>query len=255
MSQDRRGTLFEFGPSRKRSRPDENGDDAGDQTDTAVHETVNSRIVREPLLKQALNSSSAQASTRTPTRPSSAIINKLHIPQNQDPWKEFKPLLHVLQGGPAVLAHSIPPMEQLFAIRTVAAADKDKHLRGIQHLSLFPGRGIDHIRGIFDWAGKLFIVTEYVRPNLSQIITSEFHPTEAHPTEAHPTEAHLTEAHLAFIAHALIRSAGDLLPHQTDSLTRPRWRTSWFGSWTKAPSSVQQKSFMSWNHTAGPPKQ
>lgn len=208
MNQDRRGTRFEFGPSPKRSRPNENGDDAGDQIRIAFHETFDSRNEKEPRLKQALTSSSAQVSTRNPTPPRSTIIDELYAPQSQDPWKEFKPLLQILQGVPAVLAQSIPPQEQLYAIRSVATADKDKHLRSIQQLSLFPGGGIDRIRDIFDWAGKLFIVTEYVRPNLSQIITCEIRPTEAQ---------------LAFIAHRVstLPELSQVIPADSKDIGQP----------------------------------
>lgn len=157
MNQDRRGTRFEFGPSPKRSRPND-GDETENQVRTDFHETFDFRRERGPRLKQPLTSSSAQDSSRNPTSPRSTIMDERFAPQSQDPWKKFKPLLQILQGVPAVLAQSIPPREQLYAIRTVAMEDKDKHLRSVQQLSLFPGGGIDRIRNIFDWGGKLFML-------------------------------------------------------------------------------------------------
>lgn len=186
-SVDRRGTRFFF--DRKRSRPDAEGEDDADgrgegdidQVDVIASKIADSRTKPNAASAPATsNSHSLRNPTKSRTHHGSVEILKLQIPQNQNPWKKFKPLLQVRQGCPAIMARSIPPDQQLYAVRSIASTEKDKHLRAIQQLSLFPGRGIDQVRETFDWSGTMFVVTQYVKPSLSQIITSQDRPTEAH---------------------------------------------------------------------------
>jgi hypothetical protein len=190
-SSDRRFTRLEFGLGnpRKRSKLGQDGeDDEDDRPNVIASKTINSQTERDAALtKFTSGSPSPRQLTKIPTRYGSAEIGRLHLPQNQDPWKKFKPLLHVRQGCPAIMARSIPPDWQLYAVRSIST-EKDKHLHAIQQLGLCPGRGVDWVQEIFDWSGKLFIVTKYVKLSLSQIITSQDRPTEGH---------------IAFIAHVV----------------------------------------------------
>ncbi|KIW24805.1 uncharacterized protein PV07_10496 [Cladophialophora immunda] len=181
---DRRGTRFIF--DRKRFRSEDEGDDDGEEGGIDQADMIASKWVNSPTkpdrasIQSTPNSHSPRNLTKIRTRHGSIEIGKLPLPQSQDPWKKFKPLLHVRQGCPAIMARSIPPDQQLYAVRSVTSAEKDKHLRAIQQLGLCPGRGIDRVQETFDWSGTLFVVTQYVKPSLSQIITSQDRPTEAH---------------------------------------------------------------------------
>jgi hypothetical protein len=106
----------------------------------------------------------------------------------EDPWKSLKPLLKVRQGCPAILACSIPHEWEAYAVRSIPPTDKDEHLKAIQKLSFYRSEGFDPVWKMFDWSGKLFVVTKYIETTLSQIITGMGRPSEAH---------------IAFIAHAV----------------------------------------------------
>jgi len=181
--QDRRDTRFGFAldisPNKGKSR--DNRSNGRDQERVTVPKNVRLRPQNDgTLVRPASDTSPAPRSTANPTRRDPVDMNKIHLPQNQDPWGKFKPLLQILQGCPAMMAHRIPPSEQLYAIRSIDGQDKDIHLRAVQQLGLAPGRGIQLVRETFDWDEKLFILTDYIKPSLSQIITSDVRPTEAH---------------------------------------------------------------------------
>lgn len=174
---DRRGTRFFF--DRKRSRPNDGEEDDVDGRGERHIDEVDVVAFKPNAASIQATSHSIRNSTKSRTHHGSVEIMKLQVPQNQNPWKKFKPLLQVRQGCPAIMARSIPPDQQLYAVRSIASTEKDKHLRAIQQLSLFPGRGVDQVRETFDWSGTLFVVTQYVKPSLSQIVTSQDRPTEA----------------------------------------------------------------------------
>lgn len=182
---DRRDTLLAFNKRDLQSTSKSNRNSEEHESGSrAVASNARDNLGASPALLQSLL---PQKLTQNLRQEGPSRTSGLLSPRTHDPWTKFKPLLHVRQGCAAVLACSIPPDQQDYAVRIVASSHKNQHQRGIQQLSYGVG-GIDRVHDIFDWSGKLFIVTDYVKPNLSQIITSR---------------SHLTEAHIAFIAHAV----------------------------------------------------
>jgi len=167
---DRRDTRFGFGV--KTSHKNEG---SGRDREGTHHWSRNTGVT-----KQVTSSSpSIPPHNESTARREPFEVRKNYLPQKQDPWKQYKPLLHVLQGCSSILAQSIPPSEQLYAVRKVASEHKETHLHAVQKLGLHSGQRTQHVQEIFDWSSELFIVTGYIRPSLSQIITSEVRPTES----------------------------------------------------------------------------
>jgi hypothetical protein len=179
-SLNRRDTLLTF------NRRDFEGDDGhSSASDKSVSHAA---ILPLPLPRNPTQSTHRKAVvTRDAHRDTLSRTGELRPSQNRSPWEKYKPLLHVRQGCPAILACSIPPDRRDYAVRIITSEQKYQHERGIQQLDFGTG-GINRVREIFDWSGKLYVVTDYVRPSLSQLIMSQ---------------DPLTEAKIAFIIHAV----------------------------------------------------